>query len=519
MRMKRYKANQEQGASIFLGLFAVLIIAGYILVNVNVDKDRIIQERVTQTAWLIKQVSEAARLYVRDQNVAGAAVYQKTALCTTPRAITVNELVLAGYIGASIGEKNTALTSFITPLDQTIQIIAANSNIDSSDCSPTALGNVAATAYIILQPPTQGIDNIVLAALAEALTVEDMPVGNPIFDNFGNNVSDNCGASPATIQWDTGCLNNTQFSFLTGGVPFTNSYMGVPTWLTFRGDNRAVFRYEQAENPAATQMQTNLLMATIDQNNDIDTCAQRQYTTTDESLIAAQPTATKQINSGVCSDTGNRQNINNVGNLTTNRVLNNGFTSTGNTAIVGNVRAFNGANAIQMNDINFTGGTSTITVAPRDPLSPNAPRVVMNDVTADLVQADTGSATNSFASGETSVINAFSVNGGGIIIDNTSGAGRGVLANTMGGTANNVTVSNNATFGGNTSIASQTSLSGSSNIPLAAARINANDVTLNGDITVGNTLTVSGTVNTAITSVGQCVGDCPDRSPDIEPPL
>jgi len=514
------KTNKERGASVFLGLFAILIISGYILVNVRVDEDRIRNERVTQTAWLIKQVSEAARLYVRDQNALGTAAFQKTTLCTTPRVLTVNDLVSNGYIGATVGERNSAGTNFVTPLDQTIQIIAANSVIDSASCTTPQLRDIAATAYLVFQPPAQGIDNITLAALAEALALEDMPVGNPIFDGAGVNISDNCGGTPATIQWDTGCLDNAQFTFLTGGTAFTNAYMGIPAWLTFRGDSRAVFRYEQAENPAATQMQTDLMMASMDNNNDIAVCTQRQYTASeDAALLAANPTLTKQVSSGVCDDIGSQQNVNNVGTIETTRAINSGFTTSGSTNVTGNVRGYNATNTIQMNGVDFTGA-SNITVNRQVPAATYAPRIFMDNLTANIVQANDGSAINSDSlAGETSVINTFSVNGGNMTVSDPTDSGRGVLANTIAGSANNISVTNNATFGGIATIAGQTSLSGNATIPLAAGRIDVGSVTANGDVNVGSSLSVSGTTNTDISFVDTCLGDCPARSPDPGPPL
>lgn len=308
----------------FLALLAVSFLASYILLNMNIGADRIATERARQTAWLMREVAQAARLYVRDNSVSTSSVFHRNNLCATRRAVRAQDLVTGGYISPNIGRIDPTGTFYETPMRQQLHIVAANSIINPALCAPNQLTNIAASAYLVVQPGTFSA-NSDLINLSESLHDLGLPALPALYQG-GVNTSPNCGGGPATFRWDTGCLSPTQYSFLNGGTPFAEGTFGMPAWLTFRGDTRAIFRFPQPENPQAQQMATDLRMSTS-ANTDPASCTQVMIRTADPALLVGNATATHMVPSGVCvvnDDTGindNRRNINNARNVTFKRAI------------------------------------------------------------------------------------------------------------------------------------------------------------------------------------------------------
>lgn len=534
------KPNSERGVGLLLALFGIVFLSGYILININVDRDRILRERVDQTAWLINELAQAARLYVRDKSASGNPVFQKTALCTTPVPIPLTDLITNGYLGADIGNKNTGNVNAITPLGQTVHIIAANSQIDTSggSCStPASLSDLAATAYIIMQP-TASIDPAAIPFLAEALSNEGLPVSPPIFDIAGNNISPACGGGAGTIQWNTGCLTSAQYSFLLPAIPFANNTIGLPAWLGARGDTRAVFRYDQAENPQARRMQTDLRMAPM-ADTDTTTCTQVNIRSADNN---ANPTASVLTASGVCSVTDddasgvdNRRDIIGLNNLGANRVIvtpqaidvggvdaATPLRITGNATITGNVRSFATSNSV------VTGGNLDMSGAnPGLAITAGAtgvqPRMQVNTLQAANLQGNTGTITGGTNVSGNSAITTMQVDGSVTVADPGS-TGRGVVINQLQGTAVGMTIAGEAAVGGTTQVLTTSTATGGGSLSLATARLDARNTQIQGNVSIGNDLVVEkdatiDIIESTASSVNSCLGDCPDRQTKPEPPL
>jgi hypothetical protein len=119
----------------------------------------------------------------------------------------------------------------------------------------------------------------------------------------GVNQSDLCNGTPAVVTWDTGCLNNNDVNFITGGtVTVSSGQIIVPAWKSAEHDVRAIMRFPQPENPGSNVMATNLHFGTP--TAIADNITNQLYYTPDQYDYDANT---------VIAD--NRRNILNVGSL------------------------------------------------------------------------------------------------------------------------------------------------------------------------------------------------------------
>lgn len=553
----KYKQRRnERGVTLFVALLVVLFAAGYIVLNLNVNPNRIRDEKAAQTAWLIQEVAEAARLFVRDAdaNVGLAApfnaLFNVTALCNLPQIIAPVTLRNLRYLADNIGTLNGA-GDLVTPFGQTIRIVAANSIIGTA-CTAPGLAGVAASAYIVLQPGANTTYGDLLA-IGDALNSRGLSTLVPQFDAAGNNTSPDCGAvgTPGTLQWNTGCLTEAQYNTFGLGA-FADNTIGLPAWLTFRGDNRAIFRFRQPENPQAQDMVTDLRMAPftdvdgdgIQDVNPADGCAEVTIRTSNPT--AGDPLATLNTDSGVCDsdddDAGNnvRRNINNVTAIDSQRTIietqaidNNGagpvgeaaaFNIQGTSTVTGDARVLGrNATAVQPSWVgqNLTVTAGSINVAPR---AVNAAAPAANftqNVNGNFLQADDATVTgNATINNITSVANELTLDNTNVT--GTSGA-NGFLTNDLSGTVGNLAISGDSVVGGTTSVTGATTVNGTTGAPFSMATtslIAGGTTALSNSLQVGGDVSVQNNAQINVINVGTCFGsDCPDRSPTPGSPL
>ncbi len=567
IKINKRRKNQG-GFSLVFALIGISIIGTVMAVNIQLNGEQVAHERAVQTAWLVDQISQAARLYVRDQSVTNAPLWGRDALCPAPREILVADLV-PNYLSANIGMRRDATnTRFMTPLDQTVRVMAANSVIDSTNCTAAALNGVAPTAYVLLEPGPRANQGAILS-LAEALSEKDLPVIAPQFSAAGVNTSPACGAGPGTVQWDTGCLTVAQYNFLHPSGAFAQGHFGLPVWLTFRGDNRAIFRYPQPENPLAQTMTTDLRMAAaLHADTTCTTAEQIQIRTSDSALAATDPTATAVVPSGVCgvqndfAGNNKRNDIVGLGDIIMERAIitpqstdvdvtgamlaeNTPVVSiTGDVTVNGNVRSFNNTTSDvlhTMTDSASKGPTSfssgltnlygspSITVAERRAGTTALPKLYAGTrLYASDIQADSGAVLlNTGVVGPTTVSNSLTSNGS-VTLSDTGGAGRGLVASRISGSAPSLQVDGKAAVFGITQVAGPTNIAGTgSTLALATARLDAgsidmasnSNVTIGGDFTTGGSADIGLSANPGIASVGTCYGVCPDRQVVTNPDL
>ncbi|HRC27555.1 MAG TPA: hypothetical protein PKX87_09020, partial [Alphaproteobacteria bacterium] len=258
--------NNAAGFSLFAVLIAVVALGGIVssAALYNSGQSRVAQARAA--GWNLVQVSRAARLYVRnnsmalpggvDANADGVMddAFVKGVLSAGSQEIPLADLVAAGLLPAGFTDRNV--------LGQTIRVFAANYPLDGDPGLPSTV----ATAYVYLEPGALS-SPMMMQVLAGAARENGLPVVAPTLDGAGNPVED-CQADgqPDVALWDTGCLNGTQFTALTGAV-FAPGALLAPAWRSMVHDPRAVMRFEQAENPEAARMATNLSLGVADRDD------------------------------------------------------------------------------------------------------------------------------------------------------------------------------------------------------------------------------------------------------------
>lgn len=538
--MAARRRRHEGGVTLFLALFCILFLSGYILVNMNVDADRMERQRATETAWLVQQLADAARLYVRDNSANPASPFARENLCAAPINVTAPDLTTNGYIRDVIGQLDATGLNYITPMGQTVRITAAISDL-SAGCG--SLTGVASSAYLVLEPGARTSRQGILY-LVEALGNKGIPLSAPMFDDAGNNISPDCGGSPATLQWNTGCLTAGQYSLIHPSGAFTMNTLGLPAWLTFRGDNRALFRFPQPENPQAQQMATDLNLAPTGVSY-----GALNVRTVDDAAVSANPLATKDVASGVRQtddDSGAdvRRNLTNVGALNVGRIIvdpqaadvsDSGGVETGTdpdmnvsgTMTIGsasapaNVRSFAQAASFSAGTLDIGGASPSLAVQPRatgeaptlrvvqDPANPSS----TGNVAVKILQANTGEAQDVAVSGPASFTNELKVN----TLATVQGA-NGVVANRLSGTVVGLSA-NNVVTSGATAVTNTAEIRGGGALSYATARVDAGRANLRGNMTVSGDVSTAGNADmSSINSVGTCYGDCPERQ-QVCPPL
>lgn len=285
----------EGGYTLTIVLLFVMALGG-ILAGIVYDNNKTEnQQAAVSTGENLAEIARAARIFVRDRSldVPGSGIaanpgntddYHRNRLApagmvadigdgspsTGPvRTITVTSLINAGLLPFGFGNNGTGV--YRTPLGHQIFIIAANVPVDDD---PTAAGSDAvASAYIFIAPGAENsldqINDIVVG-----LRKEGVSVSAPMYNAAGANISSTtCRGTPAVAIWDTGCLNDTEFTTLSGiadpdaGGPLTAFPPGglvIPAWRAAQFDLRAVMRFPQPENPGYATMLTSLNMSECD---------------------------------------------------------------------------------------------------------------------------------------------------------------------------------------------------------------------------------------------------------------
>lgn len=320
-------SGTQGGFSLFAVLLAVMALGGVVssFALYNSGQSRVSQAK--SAGWTLVQVSRAARLYVRnnsiplpagvDQNADGVPddTFVKATLSVVPQEIPVSSLVAAGLLPPGFPDRNI--------LDQRMRVFAANYPLDGDPALPSTV----ATAYVYLEPSPRS-SAMMMQVLASAARENGLPVSAPTLDGSGN-PSEDCQADgkPDVVLWDTGCLNGVQFTALTGDV-FVPGALVAPAWRSMAHDPRALMRYEQAENPDAARMATNLSMG-ISNVDDTGVCQKE--------IIVSEPNANgityQDRSTGLCdvlpdqpglpsiAEADRRVDLANVGAITAERVI------------------------------------------------------------------------------------------------------------------------------------------------------------------------------------------------------
>ncbi len=240
--------TREKGFSLVVVLFFVGLVAAIIALSYANQEGAVKRDQARAAGWHLTQVSRAARIFVRDRSMQASDDFHKTKLAT-PVPIEVSDLRAAGLLPETFPDTNV--------MGQPVRIYAANYPVDGDPNSNAT----AASAYVFLEesPSTRNRPDL-MQYLMEGARASGLMAKAPLF-NGEDNISDDCGGSPAYASWDTGCLTLAAFSAITGLETFTQGSLIVPAWRSQIHDPRIVTRFPQPENPSAATMTTALEMA------------------------------------------------------------------------------------------------------------------------------------------------------------------------------------------------------------------------------------------------------------------
>ena len=227
--------------------------------------------------WEAIQIGRAARIHVRNQIeavtdadllISGAssprehvAMIYYTDGSFTPPMISVQNLIDQNLLPTNFARLDSG--RYYNALGQEIRIITANFPIGGD---PADIETVP-TSYVYF------IDNDIstpelVQIIVQGARSENVPVSSPLYSG-GVNISGTCTStnpintgSETTVIWDSGCLDETEFTVLTGDAYEPGSFV-LPAWRTVNFDARAMMRFPQPEQTALNTMRTDLVMANM----------------------------------------------------------------------------------------------------------------------------------------------------------------------------------------------------------------------------------------------------------------
>lgn len=307
----------QRGVSLLLALLFVAFF-GAVLVTIarfNSDTIRVSEARVA--GWEAIEIAKAARLYMRDQLIANPTTLRNT--YATPQSISIATLSNGGYLSRGFGR-----TGSTSALNQPIYVVGANwpLNGDPNDNATVP------TAFVILGTSAKSQPEFMVQAVDNARKL-GATINAPLFDSSGANISADCrGGGNSVGLWDTGCLTPAEYATLAAavGAPtvFQAGGLVIPVWKAVQPDMRAVMRVPQPENGGYATMLTDLQMGSP--NGDCSLATNQVSIKTVDNSDPLNPVI-KDVSTGVCkvvdddAATNNRFSINEVGNMTAERLV------------------------------------------------------------------------------------------------------------------------------------------------------------------------------------------------------
>ncbi len=309
IRLRASAARDEGFSLVVVLLFVGVITSLVVLMELESREARILNEsRVA--AWHLATVAKAARVYARDQSLPGGPL-EKNVLAVAPQEITVGTLIGARLLPPDFNPVNN--------LGQPVRVFAGNFPVSGDPLDD----DTVATAYVFLDQGGPQADAGMMQYVIEAAREYGVTASAPLFDEFGVNISDDCGVAPSTAIWDSGCLTSGEYAFLLGNpaAELLPGTLMIPAWRASDHDTRAVMRFPQPENPGYATMLTNLEMGSSLLDADGNCIAEVE-------VFSPSPEG-----SGVCDvepddssiadwrDADRRVDFLNVGNMDVNRVI------------------------------------------------------------------------------------------------------------------------------------------------------------------------------------------------------
>ena len=252
----------EEGFSLLLVLLFIGVISGTFTATFWRQSEQYINRQAYASGWHLVEVSKAARVFVRNASVNSVILNSGIQCCSQADVenqggsieIALADLVNAGHL--------SPLLDFENALEQNLRVFAAS----YTPVVDPLTQDLVVTSYVMTSAAVAGtraaavVSPRTAASLMLGARNAGMSASAPTIIG-GVNLSDNCGADPAVMVWDTGCLTQDDVDIITasaGGLAVGDGQIIVPTWRVVDHDLRAMMRFPQPENPSANQMFTDL---------------------------------------------------------------------------------------------------------------------------------------------------------------------------------------------------------------------------------------------------------------------
>ena len=517
--LKFNKRQYQNGFSLAVVLMLVTVMGGF-LVGITGNNRGSIRQEAEVAGWELAEISRAARIYARNQISLNPNLVNDLSLSGTgPQDIFVTDLITDAMLPSDFLRQIDGSTS--NALGQPIRIILANFPIDGDPLDPQTVP----TAYVYVES-TDKVNGTIIQDVVQAVRGEGVGVSAPIFSG-GNNVTGECDGSgeDTAILWDTGCLNYTDFTTLTGGDVFEEGDFVIPTWRSVNFDTRAIMRFAHPESTGLPTMLTALEMGvphdcTANPTQFIDVLSDSGTTASD--ICGA-------LDDSVGVD--NRRDIINTSNIETSSVIVDpqaiGDTTTDVNGLIGSRTEEAYAMSIT-GTLNATGDAKVydgdVTVGQN--LTADKNIFATNNgagtaVSASIGLLDTGNATatNLTVTNTPSIGGDVSVQNDFLVPGNTTVSGSVVAEQLqMNAGADNITVIESANMLG-TTVVREANIDGTSplgSFDYVTGEFNANDINLTGNVSIRESLNILGGATLSRLDVenggnAECLDDCPQR--------
>ena len=508
------------GFSLALTLIIVGALASILTGIVLNSKSINVEKEARVAGWEGAVIARAARIHARNQIELRPNL--KNELSTTPEEISLavlinNSLLPASFARASGGQ-------YFNALNQRIRIFLANYPVGGNP----ALDTTVPTAYVIFVDNNRTTPDI-MQDVAQSLVNEGVAVSYPIY-SAGINTSAQCNGNTRISTWDSGCLDNTEYSFLTSGVAFALGSIVIPAWRSVNFDSRALLRFPQPESTGNQTMLTDLWMGEVyDCESDTTLSVDYPSDTAQASNICGAPS------DDPASVSDNRRAIMNTNNVFAGTLLadpqaNSDVFTNGNTGIrtfpleeahsldivnnlnaIGDAKVYDGninvVNRVTVDrNVNVSGSSAGISAS----LSANT--IETGNVVANNLSVNRD---------RTNFSKDISVRGTLDSVGNLTAGQSFVTQNLLGTGAStqNINVAGTTSLLGTTSI-NNLAIDGSQNqsgYSVITGNLNVNNISVSGESEIGQGLSLNNTVTTNLTEItnngsANCTGKCPIKA-------
>lgn len=123
----------EKGFSLIVVLFFVGLVAALVFMSMQGQRGAVQRDQARAAGWHLAQVAKAARIYVRDRSLTESDIYHKSVLSAGGVGIRIADLRSAGLLPENFPETNI--------LNQRVLVFAANYPVDGNPAEPATVAS------------------------------------------------------------------------------------------------------------------------------------------------------------------------------------------------------------------------------------------------------------------------------------------------------------------------------------------------------------------------------------------